>query len=198
MFDKVTLLYEGRQIYFGPINAAKQYFLGLGFNCADLATTADFLTSLTNPAERNVREGYELRVPRTPKSFERVWRASADRARLVQEIRDTQQNFPNEAEALLRLEQARKVEKMTRRCVAHLIIDLYGSANTMLPTDIPLTRSLFLVKLKYALSGAFKDCVRTWLSRYQALLGPLSWARSPAVSSITYNLTLAASIVEGP
>jgi ABC-type multidrug transport system ATPase subunit len=31
MFDKVALLYDGRQIYFGNIIAAKTYFLNLGF-----------------------------------------------------------------------------------------------------------------------------------------------------------------------
>ncbi len=122
MFDKVIVLYQGRQIYFGPISAAKQYFLDLGFVCADLATTADFLTSLTNPAERKVREGYELRVPRTPEDFERVWMASADRARLMQEIRDTQDRFPNEAEGLLRLRKAREAEKVTGRSVVDQII----------------------------------------------------------------------------
>lgn len=118
MFDKVTLLYEGRQIYFGPINDAKRFFFDIGFMCTDLASTADFLTSLTNPAERVVREGYELRVPRTPEDFENVWRASADRARLVKEIKDTQQKFSSKAEALLRLQQVRDVEKMTGRHVA--------------------------------------------------------------------------------
>lgn len=112
----MTLLYEGRQIYFGPINAAKQFFVDLGFTCSDLATTADFLTSLTNPAERNVREGYELLVPQTPEEFENVWRTSDDRARLMEEIKDTRQMFSNEAEALIKLQQAREVEKMTRRC----------------------------------------------------------------------------------
>lgn len=115
LFDKVTLLYEGHQIYFGPINAAKQFFIDIGFICADPVTTPDFLTSLTNPAERNVREGYELRVPQTPEDFERVWRASAGHAQLVQKIKDTQQKFSNEAEGLLRLRQARDAEKMTGR-----------------------------------------------------------------------------------
>lgn len=32
-FDKVTVLYEGRQIYFGRTGSAKAYFEGLGFDC---------------------------------------------------------------------------------------------------------------------------------------------------------------------
>lgn len=33
MFDRVTLLYEGRQIFFGHITEAKGYFESLGFFC---------------------------------------------------------------------------------------------------------------------------------------------------------------------
>ncbi|KAL2291221.1 hypothetical protein FJTKL_13860 [Diaporthe vaccinii] len=43
-FDKVMLLYEGRQIYFGPIESAASYMISL-----ERASTADFLTSMTNP-----------------------------------------------------------------------------------------------------------------------------------------------------
>ena len=48
-FDKVTVLYEGRQIYYGPANCAVDYFIGLGFARPARPTTADFLTSMTNP-----------------------------------------------------------------------------------------------------------------------------------------------------
>jgi hypothetical protein len=47
VFDKVTVLYEGRQIYFGRIETAKQYFVDQGWNCLDRQTTADFLTAVT-------------------------------------------------------------------------------------------------------------------------------------------------------
>ncbi|KAB8294208.1 hypothetical protein EYC80_009642 [Monilinia laxa] len=55
LFDKVTVLYEGRQIYFGPVNEAKEFFIDMGFLCAPYQTTADFLTSLTNPDERLIQ-----------------------------------------------------------------------------------------------------------------------------------------------
>jgi ABC-type multidrug transport system ATPase subunit len=82
-FDKVTLLYEGRQIYFGPVDAAADYFTRLGFAKPSRATTADFLTSLTNPAERIVREGFEHTVPRTPDEFAEAWGAN-DEARVLE------------------------------------------------------------------------------------------------------------------
>ena len=82
----MSLLYEGRQIYFGDKNAAKNFFLEMGFVCPERQTTADFLTSLTSPSERTPRDGWDARVPHTPEEFERRWLESNDHARLVQEI----------------------------------------------------------------------------------------------------------------
>ncbi|KAL3962911.1 hypothetical protein ACCO45_004434 [Purpureocillium lilacinum] len=59
LFDKTTVLYEGRQIYFGPANQAKRYFEKQGWHCPQRQTTGDFLTSVTNPQERQAREGWE-------------------------------------------------------------------------------------------------------------------------------------------
>lgn len=86
LFDKVTLLYEGRQIYFGPVDAAADFFIRLGFVRPNRATTADFLTSLTNPAERIVKEGFEHRVPKGPDEFAQAWNASREARRLTREI----------------------------------------------------------------------------------------------------------------
>jgi ABC-type multidrug transport system ATPase subunit len=47
VFDKVTVLYEGRQIYFGRARNAKQYFIDQGWECMKRQTTADFLTAVT-------------------------------------------------------------------------------------------------------------------------------------------------------
>ncbi|KAK4234448.1 ABC-2 type transporter-domain-containing protein [Achaetomium macrosporum] len=85
-FDKVTLLYEGRQIFFGPVESAAEYFIRLGFVRPSRATTADFLTSLTNPAERMVREGFEHTAPRTPDEFADAWRNSDEARALLMEI----------------------------------------------------------------------------------------------------------------
>ncbi|PLB43646.1 ABC transporter CDR4 [Aspergillus steynii IBT 23096] len=94
VFDKVTVLYEGRQIYFGPASDAKQFFLEMGFECPGRQTTADFLTSLTSPAERLVRPGFENSVPRTPDEFAAVWMKSDARAQLLQEIEDFEAQHP--------------------------------------------------------------------------------------------------------
>ncbi len=86
LFDKATVLYEGRQIYFGPANAAKAYFEGMGWACPSRQTTGDFLTSVTNPVERTPRPGMEDRVPRTPDEFEAYWRASPEYTAMIAEI----------------------------------------------------------------------------------------------------------------
>ncbi|RAK73142.1 pleiotropic drug resistance family ABC transporter [Aspergillus fijiensis CBS 313.89] len=94
VFQKVTVLYEGRQIYFGPTSEAKQFFVDMGFECPDRQTTADFLTSLTSPSERQVRPGFENRVPRTPDEFAAAWKQSSARAKLLREIDEFESQYP--------------------------------------------------------------------------------------------------------
>lgn len=86
LFDNCILLYEGYQIYSGPANKAKDYFVRMGYECPARQTSADFLTSLTNPAERIVRKGFSKKVPRTPKQFYDYWNASPERKQLVEEV----------------------------------------------------------------------------------------------------------------
>ena len=66
----------------------------MGFHCAERATTGDFLTSLTNPAERVTRDGYEHLVPQTPDEFAARWQISEDRKKLLQDIEDFEVEFP--------------------------------------------------------------------------------------------------------
>ena len=56
LMDKVLVIDEGRMVYQGPAKAAKKYFEGLGYLCPERQTTADFLTSCTDPTERRFRE----------------------------------------------------------------------------------------------------------------------------------------------
>ncbi|KOS21266.1 ATP-binding cassette transporter CGR1 [Escovopsis weberi] len=86
LFDKATVLYEGRQIYFGPAAGARQFFERQGWHCPPRQTTGDFLTSITNPSERRARAGMEAQVPRTAGEFERYWRASPEFMALMGEL----------------------------------------------------------------------------------------------------------------
>ena len=108
IFDKVVVLYEGRQIYFGPTTSAKDFFVNMGFVCTERATTGDFLTSLTNPSERIIREGFEHRVPRTPDEFAAAWQKSEERARLLQDIEEFDRQYPVGGEQLQKFQQSRK------------------------------------------------------------------------------------------
>jgi hypothetical protein len=87
-------LYDGRQIYFGPCDQAKQYFIDMGYECPTRQTTGDFLTSVTNPTERKVREGFENKVPRTSDEFEQYWKESQARKDLMEEIKEHEAEYP--------------------------------------------------------------------------------------------------------
>lgn len=93
-FDKVTVLYEGRQIFFGRTGDAKQYFINLGFECPARQTTPDFLTSMTSPIERVVRSDFKNKVPRTPDEFAEAWRNSAEYTALQAEIEEYKNEHP--------------------------------------------------------------------------------------------------------
>jgi ATP-binding cassette, subfamily G (WHITE), member 2, PDR len=86
LFDKAIVLYEGRQIFFGRADEARQYFINLGFECPERQTTPDFLTSMTSPRERIVRVGFETKAPRTPDEFAAAWRNSKAYQTLQAEI----------------------------------------------------------------------------------------------------------------
>lgn len=117
IFDKVVVLYEGRQIYFGSTKAAKEFFVDMGFHCTERATTGDFLTSLTNPAERIVREGFEHLVPRTPDEFAARWQSSKARAQLLKEIEDFDRAYPVGGQQLQNFKHARKAQQAKRQRV---------------------------------------------------------------------------------
>ena len=86
VFDKATVLYDGRQIYFGPAHTAKVFFERQGWYCPPRQTTGDFLTSVTNPDERIPRPGMEQKVPRTPEDFERYWLSSPEFHALLEDM----------------------------------------------------------------------------------------------------------------
>lgn len=83
----------------------------MGFDCPERQTTPDFLTSLSSPAERVVRQGWENRVPRTADDFAQRWRESAERQRLLLEIEEYERQFPIGGEQLEKFKESRMVEQ---------------------------------------------------------------------------------------
>ncbi|KAG9235635.1 ABC-2 type transporter-domain-containing protein [Amylocarpus encephaloides] len=76
LMDKVLVIDEGRMVYQGPANEAKQYFQDLGYHCPDRMTTADFLTACTDPIERRFQENFEGPIPKGPVELEKAFRES--------------------------------------------------------------------------------------------------------------------------
>lgn len=111
IFDKVIVLYEGRQIFFGPTTEAQEYFEKLGFECPARQTTADFLTSMTSPQERVVQKGWENKVPRTPDEFALRWKESEERKRLMIEIDEYDKKYSIGGEYLQKFQESRKAQQ---------------------------------------------------------------------------------------
>ncbi|KAF2178290.1 putative multidrug resistance ABC transporter [Zopfia rhizophila CBS 207.26] len=111
IFDKVLVLYEGRQIFFGRTTEAKKYFIDMGFDCPDRQTDADFLTSMTSPLERIVRSGFEYRVPRTPDEFAQRWNDSPERAQLLRDIEEYDRKYPVGGEYLEKFKESRRAQQ---------------------------------------------------------------------------------------
>ncbi|RCK66698.1 Protein SNQ2 [Candida viswanathii] len=85
-FDKVTILYDGHQIYYGATDKARKYFEDMGWERPPRQSTAEFLTAITDPIGRFPKKGWENKVPRTAEDFENYWLNSSEYKQLVQEI----------------------------------------------------------------------------------------------------------------
>jgi ATP-binding cassette subfamily G (WHITE) protein 2 (SNQ2) len=92
LFDKVLLIDEGKCLYYGPTENAAAYFENLGFSRPPRWTTADFLTSVTDQHERQIREGYEDRFPRSAEQFEEVYAKSDVSAANLRDIEEFEQH----------------------------------------------------------------------------------------------------------
>lgn len=126
VFDKVLVLYEGRQIFFGRTSDAKRYFVEMGFLCPDRQTDADFLTSMTSALERIVRPGFEGRVPRTPDEFAQRWKDSPERAQLLRDIEGYEQRYPIGGEHFEKFVASRKAQQAKRQRIKSPYTLSYG------------------------------------------------------------------------
>ena len=95
LMDKVMVIDEGRMVFQGPASEAKQYFIDLGLHCPDRENTADFLTSVTDSAQRIYREGFEAKAPKTAEEFERAFKASSAYQKVLADIEDYEKHLYN-------------------------------------------------------------------------------------------------------
>ncbi|KAG0649701.1 abc multidrug transporter atrF [Hyphodiscus hymeniophilus] len=86
LMDKVLVIDEGRMVYSGPANEAKEYFQSLGYYCPDRQTTADFLTACTDPNERRFQDKHEGPIPKGPAELERAFRDSEAYKRVLRDV----------------------------------------------------------------------------------------------------------------
>jgi ATP-binding cassette, subfamily G (WHITE), member 2, PDR len=91
----------------------------MGFECPPRQTTADFLTSLTNPDERIIRPGFENRVPRSPEEFADEWRMSQHRALLLSDIAAFEIQYPLDGKQIETLKGIRRAQKARFTYVTH-------------------------------------------------------------------------------
>jgi ATP-binding cassette subfamily G (WHITE) protein 2 (SNQ2) len=94
LFDKVLVLDEGEQIYYGPRSQARPFMESQGFFCSDSANVADYLTGVTVPKERRIIEGFETRHPRTATELRNAFETSS-----IKRSMDKELTFPESAEA---------------------------------------------------------------------------------------------------
>lgn len=93
LMDKALVIDEGRMLYQGPAKEAKQYFVDLGLYCPDRETTADFLTSVTDPAQRIYREGFAASAPKTAEEFERAFKQSPNYQKVLADVADYEKHL---------------------------------------------------------------------------------------------------------
>ncbi|KPM39619.1 ABC transporter G family member 11 [Neonectria ditissima] len=87
LFDKVMVIDEGRQVYFGPAQTARAYFEGLGFSPRPRMTSADYLTACTDEFEREYVEGRSAEnAPHSPESLQEAFKRSAEQKALDAEM----------------------------------------------------------------------------------------------------------------
>lgn len=110
-FDKVLLIHEGRQIFFGACSEAKKYFEDLGYYCPPRKTTADFLTGVTSPQDRQIIPGYENIVPRSAAEFEEIWKASPQYAKAVLSIKAFDEKHPRGGSSAKAFDQSHKKQQ---------------------------------------------------------------------------------------
>lgn len=86
-FDKVLVIDDGREVFFGPASEGRTYFEGLGFLPKPRQTTPDYLTGCTDEFEREYADGRSANdVPSDSQALEEAFHKSPHFARLNQEI----------------------------------------------------------------------------------------------------------------
>ncbi|KAG0690851.1 ATP-binding cassette transporter snq2 [Pichia californica] len=113
LFDNVTILYLGRQIYFGPCEEAVQYFQNLGFLKHPRQTSSEFLTVVTDPLAREIDPSFKnkMAIPNTADEFETVWKNSPEFKKLHEQIDNISSKYSDGNNELQAMKQTHNLIK---------------------------------------------------------------------------------------
>ncbi|KAL5351716.1 hypothetical protein ACLOAV_003576 [Pseudogymnoascus australis] len=94
-FDKVLVLDNGKQMFYGPQMEAVPFMENLGFMRVSGSNRADFLTGVTVPTERRIAPGSEKAFPRSADEVVAAYGQSEIKPRMLSECR----HYPTSEEA---------------------------------------------------------------------------------------------------
>ncbi|KAL0930058.1 multidrug resistance protein [Colletotrichum truncatum] len=86
-FDKVLVLDEGKQIFYGPQKEAVPFMTEQGFLRDSGSNRSDFLTGVTVPTERIIAPGFEKTFPRNADEIRGAYDCTALKAKMDEEAR---------------------------------------------------------------------------------------------------------------
>jgi ABC-type multidrug transport system permease subunit/ABC-type multidrug transport system ATPase subunit len=125
LFDKVLVLDEGKQVYFGPRDLARPFMTKLGFICDDGANIADFLTGVTVPSERRVRADCQSSFPRNASELRQAYTASRVKSEMDKELEyhltESARIYTNEFIESVRLDKAKSLPTSSPMTVSFAI-----------------------------------------------------------------------------
>lgn len=97
LFDKVMVIDEGRQVYFGPAKEARAYFEGLGFAPRPRLTSPDYVCGCTDEFERQYATGRSaVDAPHSPDSLLEAFRQSSYQKKLEAEMAEYKNTLEQE------------------------------------------------------------------------------------------------------
>ncbi|KAK1082589.1 ATP-binding cassette transporter snq2 [Friedmanniomyces endolithicus] len=96
-FDKVMVIDDGREVFFGPTQEARAYMESLGFLPKPRQTTPDYLTGCTDPFEREYQDGRDAsNAPNSPDDLVAAFAKSSYATRLKQEMAEYRERLQEE------------------------------------------------------------------------------------------------------
>ncbi|OEJ83075.1 ATP-dependent permease PDR12 [Hanseniaspora osmophila] len=127
LFDKVTVIYNGKQIYMGPAEEGVEYFTNMGWVKPNRMTSPEFLTSVTLDYDNrvlDVKPGFEASIPKNSDEFLDYWVNSPQYAKNLGQYDEYVANH-NAEETRQRLAESIEQRKQAREPLNSLYVVNY-------------------------------------------------------------------------